>query len=188
MPLAASEPRARNPEQSRPGINAHPIEFSLMGGTSTRDVAPCTEPYGIVARPLTRCISEGVLMRLVVVSLVLTFTIACGAGYSSSSTSPSPSASDPAPGAAASSIDIPVGAASLGNKAFTPDDLSVAAGTTVTWINTDSIAHTSTSNASGWDSGIVAPAGRFSFTFPTAGTFQYHCAIHPGMVGTVIVR
>jgi len=49
-------------------------------------------------------------------------------------------------------------------------------------MNTDSIAHTSTSDARGFDSGIVAPRGQFSFTFQDAGTFTYHCAIHPGIV------
>jgi plastocyanin len=66
--------------------------------------------------------------------------------------------------------------------------LNVAAGTTVTWMNNDTVAHTSTSDALGWNSGIVAPGGQFSFVFPAAGTFSYHCAIHPGMVGTVVVR
>jgi plastocyanin len=69
-----------------------------------------------------------------------------------------------------------------------PDALNVAVGTTVTWTNTDSISHTSTSDANMWNSGIVAPGGQFSFAFQTAGTFPYHCAIHPGMVGTVVVR
>jgi plastocyanin len=69
-----------------------------------------------------------------------------------------------------------------------PDQLSVAVGATVTWTNTDAVAHTSTSDAAGWDSGIVAPGGHFSSSFQTAGTFTYHCAIHPGMVGTVVVR
>jgi plastocyanin len=61
-------------------------------------------------------------------------------------------------------------------------------GTTVTWRNTDSTSHTSTSNAAGWNSGIIAPGGEFSFSFQSAGTFPYHCQIHPGMVGTVTVR
>jgi plastocyanin len=69
-----------------------------------------------------------------------------------------------------------------------PDDVNVAVGATVTWMNTDSVSHTSTSDASGWNSGIVAPGGQFSFAFQTAGTFRYHCAIHPGMIGTVIVH
>jgi plastocyanin len=83
---------------------------------------------------------------------------------------------------------IPMGAQVLGNRAFVPDDLSIAVGATVTWTNTDSISHTSTSNAVGWDSGIIAPGRQFSVTYQTAGTFPYHCTIHPGMVGTVIVR
>jgi plastocyanin len=83
---------------------------------------------------------------------------------------------------------IPVGAEFLGNRAYMPAELDIAPGTTVTWINADSTTHTSTSNADGWHSGNIAPGGQFSFAFQTAGTFQYHCAIHPGMVGTVVVR
>jgi len=66
--------------------------------------------------------------------------------------------------------------------------LTVASGTTVTWVNTDSVTHTSTSDASGWDSATLAPGQQFNFTFATSGTFHYHCAIHPGMVGTVVVQ
>ena len=65
---------------------------------------------------------------------------------------------------------------------------TTAAGTTVTWTNTDAVAHTSTSDLPGWNSGVVAPGGQFSFAFQTAGTFAYHCTIHPGMVGTVVVH
>jgi plastocyanin len=81
-----------------------------------------------------------------------------------------------------------MGAEVLGNRAYSPDALDVAVGTTVTWVNADSVSHTSTSDASGWNSGIIGAGGRFSFAFPTAGTFAYHCTIHPGMIGTVVVR
>ena len=130
-----------------------------------------------------------VSLRLAVVSAILMFAIACGGGYSSTPASPSPTPSPtPTPGGPSSSVSIPTGAQSLGNRAFMPDELDVAVGTTVTWMNTDSISHTSTSDANAWNSGIVAPGGQFSFAFQTAGTFQYHCAIHPGMVGTVVVH
>ena len=130
-----------------------------------------------------------VSLRLAVVSAILMFAIACGGGYSSTPDSPSPTPSPtPTPGGPSSSVSIPAGAQSLGNRAFMPDELDVAVGTTVTWMNTDSISHTSTSDANAWNSGIVAPGGQFSFAFQTAGTFQYHCAIHPGMVGTVVVH
>jgi plastocyanin len=123
-------------------------------------------------------------LRFAVVSAALVFTIAC-AGSDSPAPAPSP---NPAPGGASSSVAIPAGAAALGNRAYTPDDLSVTVGTTVTWTNTDSVSHTSTSDAAGWNSGVVAPGGQFSFAFQSAGTFPYHCTIHPGMVGTVVAR
>jgi len=128
-------------------------------------------------------------LRLTAISAIFVFAAACGGGSSSSPVPPSPTPSPaPTPGVPSSSVAIPVGAESLGNRAYMPDELNVAVGTTVTWMNTDSISHTSTSNATGWNSGIVAPGGRFSFAFQTAGTFPYHCTIHPGMVGTVVVR
>jgi plastocyanin len=130
-------------------------------------------------------------LRLVGISSLLILTIGCGGGYSSSSTSSSPSpvpSPTPAPAGPSSSVVIPTGAESLADKAYAPDDVIVSVGDTVTWANTDSIAHTSTSNVSGWNSGTITPGGRFSFTFQKSGTFPYHCTIHPGMVGTVVVR
>jgi plastocyanin len=127
-------------------------------------------------------------LRLALVSAFLMCAIACGSD-SSPTTSPSPTPSPtPTTGGPSSSVAIPVGAQSLGTSAYSPDQLTVDAGTTVTWMNTDSIAHTSTSDSPGWNSGTIAPGGQFSFVFPTSGTFPYHCAIHPGMVGTVVVR
>jgi plastocyanin len=134
-------------------------------------------------------------LRFAIASITLMSAIACGDSYQPAPTSPSSSPSPtpttspvPTSGGPSSSVVVPVGAATLGDRAYTPDDLNVTVGTTVTWTNTDSVAHTSTSNAPGWSSGTVAPGDRFSFAFQTAGTFPYHCAIHPGMVGTVTVR
>jgi plastocyanin len=130
------------------------------------------------------------IARLFVIGAVV-MTAACGNDYSSAPTSPSPSPSpSPAPtsGGPSSQVTIPKGASVLGNQAFAPDQVMVAVGDTVTWMNTDTVSHTSTSDASGWDSGIVAPGAQFSRTFQTAGTFRYHCAIHPGMVGSVVVQ
>ena len=126
-------------------------------------------------------------LRLAIVSLTLVFAVACGNGYSTPPSSPSPAPS-PAQGGASTPIAIPAGASALGNRAFTPDELDVAVGTTVTWTNTDSVPHTSTSDASGWNSGTLQPGAQFSFAFQTAGTFSYHCTIHPGMIGSVVVR
>src|SRR5215510_10372668 len=123
-------------------------------------------------------------LRLAVVSGVLVFAAACGSNYSSSTPSPAPSPA-PAPGGPSSAVSIPNGASTLGTSAFMPDALTVDAGTTVTWTNTDSVPHTSTSDARSWDSGIVGPGQQFSVAFQTPGTFSYHCVLHPGMIGTV---
>ena len=129
-------------------------------------------------------------MRLALVTLVAMLAVACG-GYSASNPAPSPTPTPtptPTPGGGAAAVSIPVRAEVLGSKAFAPNPLDITVGTTVTWTNTDATSHTSTSNAAGWDSGIIGPGKTFSFAFQNAGTFAYHCAIHPGMVGTVTVR
>lgn len=72
--------------------------------------------------------------------------------------------------------------------AFNPASITVAAGTTITWTNKDAITHTVTSDSKLWDSGSVGPNGTFSFTFATAGTFPYHCNVHPSMTASVTVN
>ncbi len=82
---------------------------------------------------------------------------------------------------------------SSGSFAFSPASLTIKAGTTVTWKNTTAASHTVTSDdGKSFDSGsanpIAAQSGTFSFTFTTAGTFAYHCAIHPFMKATIVVQ
>ncbi len=127
-------------------------------------------------------------LRVADVSAGMMFAIACGGDYSSLPTAPSPAPSPTPASGPPSSVTIPVRAEFLGNRAFMPAELNVAVRTTVTWVNTDSTSHTATSDVTGWNSGTIAPGARFSVSFQTAGTFPYHCTIHPGMVGTVVVR
>jgi len=58
----------------------------------------------------------------------------------------------------------------------------------VTWRNTDAIAHTTTSDTGLWDSGALSTGNTFQHTFPTAGTFTYHCTFHGFMTATVTVQ
>jgi plastocyanin len=74
------------------------------------------------------------------------------------------------------------------SMSFTPNTITVAVGETVTWTNKDNVAHTVTSNTPLFNSGSMSNGTTFSFTFPSAGTFDYHCSIHAGMTGTVIVQ
>ena len=77
---------------------------------------------------------------------------------------------------------------SIKNFAFNPSNITVAPGTTVTWLNNDSVPHTTTSDNGMWDSETLQPGQSFSVRFDTPGTFSYHCEIHPFMKGSVIVR
>jgi len=69
---------------------------------------------------------------------------------------------------------------------FVPQNITVPVGTTITWINNGSEDHTVSSDT-GVFSGSVSPGKTFSFTFTTSGVFNYHCGIHPEMIGTVTV-
>lgn len=109
-------------------------------------------------------------------------------GLSACGSSSSPSSPSPAPSGGANSVSIPGNASNLGSSAYAPNPITVTAGTAVTWTNNDSIAHTSTADGGGWDSGSIAAGGHFSFTFQNKGSFAYHCTIHPGMIGTVVVQ
>ena len=78
---------------------------------------------------------------------------------------------------------------SISGYAFHPDTITVVLGVnnTVTWINNDTVSHTVTSDTSLFDSGTLAPGATYTRTFDQAGTYGYHCSIHPFMTGTVVV-
>lgn len=77
---------------------------------------------------------------------------------------------------------------SIAGMAFAPTSLTVKVGTKVTWTNNDGYAHTVTSNdGTSFDSGNLASGASFSYTPTKTGTFDYHCTIHSGMAGTLIV-
>ena len=107
-------------------------------------------------------------------------------GCSSKSSNPYGSApTSPAPPAAA-----PPNTVEMSGMSFSPATITVAVGTTVTWKNTDGIAHTSTSDTGVWDTGNIPAGGSKTTTFNTAGTFPYQCTYHAtmGMRGTVVVQ
>jgi plastocyanin len=75
------------------------------------------------------------------------------------------------------------------NFAFAPAALVVKVGTTVTWTNQDTDAHTVTSQGSGGPltSAALSTGQSYSYTFTTPGTYAYLCTIHPFMTATVTV-
>ena len=74
------------------------------------------------------------------------------------------------------------------NFAFVPAAIQIAVGDTVTWENYDTAPHTVTGDNGEFDSGNLNTDQTFSHTFDAAGTFAYHCNIHPNMTGSVVVQ
>jgi len=66
--------------------------------------------------------------------------------------------------------------------------VTIRAGSAVLWTNKDGAPHTVTAKDGSFDSGNLAQGASFSFTFQKAGTYDYFCAIHPSMKGTVVVQ
>lgn len=93
----------------------------------------------------------------------------------------------PAESSAAAAPDEGAGAVAIANFAFDPADVEVAPGTTVTWTNDDGTPHRVKANDDSFDSEDMGQGDTFEHTFDAAGTFDYICAIHPSMTGTITV-
>jgi plastocyanin len=94
------------------------------------------------------------------------------------------------------SIILPIGCQSsssnntvnIVDSAYNPSSITVTIGSKVTWKNKAGITHDVISDAGIFNSGFIEAGGSYSFTFNTAGTYHYHCSLHPGMTGTVNVQ
>lgn len=72
---------------------------------------------------------------------------------------------------------------------FQPEELTVASGDVIVWLNKDLVAHTATSSESGiFDSQLIAPGKSWKFTARTKGNVAYVCTYHPGMKGMLHVK
>jgi plastocyanin len=107
------------------------------------------------------------------------FAVLAAAGCGSSSTSPSQSTAD---------VTVQM-VGDKGNQSYSPNPTTMKVGQTIAWHNADSITHTSTKDGGGFDTGNVnAGANSAPIAMSTAGTFTYHCTLHPGMIGTITVQ
>lgn len=93
-----------------------------------------------------------------------------------------------AAGAAAGQPKPPAADVRIDNFSFTPAELKVPVGATITWTNRDDIPHTVVSPDKVFKSKVMDSDEKYSFTFATAGTYTYFCSIHPKMTGRVIVQ
>jgi amicyanin len=76
----------------------------------------------------------------------------------------------------------------IDNFAFTPAEVTISPGTTVTWENRDDIPHNVVASNKAFRSKVMDTEQKFSFTFGTPGVYEYFCALHPHMKGKVIVK
>ncbi len=115
-------------------------------------------------------------VRFILVTSLALMAAACGS--SSSPASPTVSA------------DVTISmVGDRGNQSYSPNPTTMRVGQTVAWKNNDSTAHDATQDASRFQTGTInAGATSAPITMSTAGTFAYHCTIHPGMVGTLVVQ
>ena len=127
--------------------------------------------------------------------------VACGSGNDTDSDAEAPQTS--ATGTASSVAEAPAGGPTITIKliAFTPTDVKLAAGGTVTWRHDDVATHTVTSGPveqtggtatakpdGRFDSGNITKGKTFQFTFAEPGEYPFFCAVHPAtMTGVVTV-
>jgi plastocyanin len=108
-------------------------------------------------------------IRIIAATMLLMTALACG--KDTSPTSPTPTTVT----------------ATIASGAIAPNPINISVGSTVMWMNSDARAHTVTADNGAFNSGPIAAGDRFSYAFPSAGTFTYHDATDPNMTGVVNV-
>lgn len=90
-------------------------------------------------------------------------------------------------GASTTGATTPTGGptVSIKNFSFSPVPLKVGAAETITISNNDSTDHTFTDDGGAFDTGHIAPGTSKTVTITKAGTYNYHCNIHPSMKGVI---
>jgi plastocyanin len=124
-------------------------------------------------------------MRMFYRPALLVAALGMLASCSNSSTTPSNPGSSGNPNIA--SVTVPASDA-YGQTLFDPHGVNIPVGGQVQFNNSDSIEHHPTADDGSWDGDLGANGGAFSKTFTTAGTYTYHCSIHPNMTGSIVVK
>ena len=130
--------------------------------------------------------------RISIISSVVVILVLAGCGGDSDLVQPSTRPPH--------SISIVSRAETKGTLAFDPNPLTVPVNLLVRWYNDDKAAAGGQYGGSdgtihailaddivSFSSGNITPGGTFEHTFATAGTYAYHCSIHPTMRGTITV-
>jgi len=122
--------------------------------------------------------------RFAALLAVFTLALAAGCGDDDESTT------NPPAGAVEDTVRIVAGASQLGANAYSPNPNTVTVGTTVRWINNDSMQHTVTNDTGTSETFdlVLSPTVQRTRKFDNAGSFPYHCRIAGhNMSGTIVV-
>jgi plastocyanin len=144
-----------------------------------------------VARPRSSAVLAA---AAVAVSLALT---ACGSssdGASNPPTSTADTTADTTPSTTEATTPTTTGPPAAGGSGvevsgfrFQPDDVEVEVGEEVTWTNEDQVTHTATAVDGSFDVTMEGPDTTGAHTFTEPGTYEYLCAVHESMNGTIVV-
>ncbi len=135
---------------------------------------------------------KGIYIGIAAVIVVVIIIVVARSGSKKSTGSTSATSSSAGTSSATSDTSGAVATTSVNitNYMFTPMVVSVKVGSKVTWTNQDQVSHTVTADTASADapsSSLIGQGQSYSFTFQKAGTYTFHCAVHPDMHGTVIV-
>ena len=131
-------------------------------------------------------------MRVAAVAAGLMLALAaCGASGDGGSTPPASEAPVNAGGGGSGPCSVVSAtgevAGTIQGNAFAPSPIALTSGQTVTFTNEDGVSHTVTLDDGSCDTGPITGGATAGLTFSEAGTYPFHCAIHPSMTGTIEV-
>lgn len=112
-----------------------------------------------------------------------TATVSATTTTATSNASTSIATSSPSPSASAASQTVVIQGFS-----FQPASITIQTGASVTWQNDDPVSHQIVSNTNAFSSPVLNTGGGYTHVFDQAGTYPYHCGIHPYMTGLITVQ
>jgi plastocyanin len=123
-------------------------------------------------------------IALLAACLALFVVAGCGGDDDNGGGGSADTKEQPAPAAEGGAAEV-----TMKDIKFSPSEVTVKVGDTVTWTNDDSVGHDVTADSfKSGDPGAMQGGDTFEHTFDKAGTFDYVCSVHPGMEGAVTVR
>ncbi len=136
-------------------------------------------PRGLLSR---RAVT---LSAAVLILLTLGLLMASCGGGNGDTTTTAPAGSSTTVGGSSGGHEVQV---IMTDLSYDPETVTIKVGDTVTWVNQDAPQHDVIADNGEFKSDLFDRGQTFSYTFTKAGTYPYHCSIHPGMAGTVVVE